>query len=144
MTEITIIIAVSSGIAAIFAAAAAFLSWKTQRQAFLHSVRPELVLEDWTRDGKALGDSESETTVSFGMIKNIGRGVALHASVSCFESSVEGGSERPLAVLSNFRIPVMAADASAPVPGHIHVFWRNVRPREDCDKFLPIHIHTSL
>jgi hypothetical protein len=61
--------AIWSAVAASFAALAAFLSFLTQRRNLLESVRPEIVLDGWTRISPGL---------RFTSIRNVGRGSALH------------------------------------------------------------------
>jgi len=83
--------AIWSAVAASFAALSAFLTMRIHRRNFIESVRPELVLEDWTRT------EQRSDTITFRRIRNVGRGPAFRIMLNCH---VEAGN-RPQAVCSS-------------------------------------------
>jgi len=63
-----------AAIAASFSAIAAIANWRQQRLNFLHSIRPELNLDDWKLTNL---DSNVATKITVGQVENLGRGPAL-------------------------------------------------------------------
>src|SRR5262245_47713927 len=61
-----------SAIAATASAVTAMLAMRIQRRNLLESVRPELVLDRWTRT------REPHDVIGVGVVRNVGKGVALN------------------------------------------------------------------
>lgn len=126
-----------SAVAASFSALASLLIMRIQRRSLLESVRPELVLTEWGREARGSTDSAHEV-ITIKAIRNVGRGVALNLHLLGFMQQVDN---RPTAVLSTTRIPVLAPNETAYLGGEIIVWWKNVPPSE-VPKFLPVTIKT--
>jgi hypothetical protein len=124
-----------SAIAATFAGLSSFLIMLIQRRNLLESVRPEIVLVGWGRRASGEGESAHEV-LSFKTVKNVGRGVALH--VMMISSKI--ADNRPVTMLSNMRVPVIAVNETIDLNGEIIVWWKNVKPAPDGHRFLPITI----
>ena len=62
-----------SAIAASAAAVSAFLLYRILRQELLESVRPQLVLTNWSRTTEGEGEQVHDV-IEFKRIKNVGRG----------------------------------------------------------------------
>lgn len=124
-----------SAIAATFAAISSLLIMLIQRRNLLESARPELVLVGWERHTRGEGQSTHEV-ISFKTVRNVGRGVALnvHVNSSHFEDNC------PVATLSTTRLPILAVNEANDVNGEITVWWKNVKPDAQGNKFLPIII----
>lgn len=119
-----------SAVAASFAALSSFLIFLIQRRNLLESVRPELILAEWTRTSENQVD-----VIGFQALSNVGRGAALHLNVHAYEAR----DNTPVAVMSNVRRPILAVNESANVEGRIIVWWKNVEAR-DGSKLLNITI----
>ena len=127
--------AIWSAVAASFAALSSFLIMLIHRRNLLESVRPELVLTGWARFAEGQGDSAHEV-IAFETLKNVGRGAALHVRLDAFHES----ANRPTAVLSTMRLPILAVNEACNVNGRIVVWWKNVEPTEAGFRHLPIRI----
>ena len=127
--------AIWSAIAASFAALSSFLILLIQRRNLLESVRPELVLTDWNRRVEGEGDAAHDR-ISFQTIRNVGRGAALHIHLSAAHMN----ENRPTAILSTVRLPILAADEASKVNGEIVVWWKNVNPDAQGRKHLSITV----
>jgi len=62
-----------SAIAASFSALSSFLIMLIHRRNLLESVRPELILDDWSRLAEGEGDTTHDVLV-FTAVRNVGRG----------------------------------------------------------------------
>jgi hypothetical protein len=118
--------AVWSTVAAALAALCSFLIWRTQRRNYLESVRPELMLSDWTytQDG-------GWTIPTFNTIRNIGRGAAFGITVSakgCSPGPPTATDIGLIAVLSTLQIATIPADETVEVDGQIRLAWGMVQP----------------
>lgn len=123
-----------SAIAATGSAAAALLMWRIQRRNLHESVRPELVLTDFSRRKEGSGKGAHEV-IRFSKIRNVGRGPALNIHMNI------DFSNPPTAVLATQRIPILAPNETMNIDGDIIVWWKNVPPHGDQkDKFLVIKI----
>jgi len=122
--------AIWSAVAASFAALSAFLTMRIHRRNFIESVRPELVLEDWTRT------EQRSDTITFRRIRNVGRGPAFRIMLNCH---VEAGN-RPQAVCSSRWVPLIAAGESIELEGDIHIWWDNVEAQPDGSKYLSVPV----
>jgi len=123
-----------SAIAATCAAVSSFLIFLVQRRNLLESVRPEIVLIGWSRYKRGNGDAAHEV-IAFQTIKNVGRGPALGVYIN-----LKGfGPERPTAVLSTKRLPILAAGESEESAGEIILWWKNVKENPQ-GKYLPLNI----
>ncbi len=67
---------VASAVAAGFSSMAAFTIMLIQRQSMIDSARPEIVLKDWTRETKNIGEKKYDI-VSFKKVLNAGKGLSL-------------------------------------------------------------------
>lgn len=106
-----------------------------QRRNFFEAVRPELVLIDWRRKTKGEGDSARDV-ISFGTIRNVGRGVALRLLIAAHEHR----GNRPTAGMRTRYIPILAPNESAPLnDGEIILWWKNV-PEETGTKIMRIDV----
>lgn len=111
-----------SAVAASFAALSSFLIMLIQRRNLLESVRPELVLTQWSRGSDGQGDSAHEY-VEFKKIRNVGRGAALHTMVTAHQDS----NGRPVAYLAHMiRIPILAANEEFDANGRIVIGPKNI------------------
>lgn len=126
--------AVWSAVAASFAALAAFLVMWIQRRTLLESARPELVLTGWTRRAQGQ-DNAAHEVIAFQTIRNVGRGAALHLHLHL--NAAETVGNRPTAVMSTARLPILAPDEPHDINGEIVVWWKNV-PDVQGGKYLPI------
>ena len=109
--------AIGSAIAAAFSALAAFLICRIERRHLLESIRPDIVLDGWTRAPR--GDDE---VIAFESVRNIGRGAAHHVLINCMHTV----NRRPTATLDTKRFPILAPNQTVNIPGEIRVCWRNV------------------
>ncbi len=128
--------AVWAAIAASFAALSSFLIMLIQKQALLESVRPELVLTGWNRQRQGNAESQHDV-ITFLKVKNVGRGVAFHVNVFSLTRMVQN---KPTAVMSNIRLPLIAPTEEAEVEGRILVRWKNIDGGDKGFKHLPIDI----
>lgn len=113
-----------SAVAASFAALSSFLIMLIQRRMLHESLRPEVVLDDWTRAVEGPAD-----TVVFSKIKNVGRGAAFNVMVSGFVNKT--ADNKPTSILSATRLPLVAPNESVDVKGEITIFWSNIEgPRK--------------
>ena len=106
---------------------------RIHRRNLIESIRPELVLEDWSRSD-VHGD-----TISFGKVRNVGRGPAFRVMLNCFDQI----GEAPVAVLNSTWVPLIAPGESVDIDGDIHVWWKNVAAGEDGSKHLTIRVEVS-
>jgi hypothetical protein len=120
--------AISAAIAAFFSALSSFLIWRVQRRNLLESVRPELVLEGWTREPNAL---------RFRSIKNYGRGTAFNPWFYGFR----GTAEQPRGVRSVGQLTVIPSNEAIDVAdGTISIWFTNTEP----DLFkIDLHVISS-
>lgn len=132
--------AIWSAVAASSAALASLLIMRIQRRSLLESVRPELVLTGWARAQRGEGTADHEV-IAFETIENVGRGAALHIGIGLGSLNMAG--DRPTAILSSTRIPILAASKSFDVRGEIHLWWQNVAANNTGHKCLPIKIRIS-
>jgi hypothetical protein len=128
--------AIASAIAAGFSAVSAFFAMRIQRPNLGESVRPELVLTDWSRT--STGDG-SEEILRFAGIKNVGRGTALHVVVSGSRTV----DNRPVFVTSTQRIAILAPNEAKPIDGRTLIAWQNVGPQSDGSKYLGLTIQIA-
>lgn len=113
-----------SAVAAIFAAISSFLTMLIHRRNLLESVRPELVLTDWSRSARGNTDTAHDV-ISFRSIRNIGRG----AAVNIIMPGTLSDADLPRASLSSRRIPILAVNETAEISGEIICWWKNVPGR---------------
>lgn len=123
-----------SAVAATFAALSSLLNVRIQRRNFLESVRPELVLEEWSRNPNKT-DPDKET-IHFRKIRNVGRGAALHVFIGADGKS--GAAQ--VAFMHQVGLPIIAPNDGAAVNGSIRIFWKDVVPNRDGQKFVTLHI----
>jgi hypothetical protein len=131
-------VAIWSAVIASFAALIAFLmmliSWRNR----LESVRPELVLLDWTRFEEGEGNIRHEI-ISFRKIRNAGRGTAFNVLVGDTKTD-----EFPTIHIPYFRTDVIAANEAVEVDGRVIVYWKNRTQKEgDAYKHANIMIPIS-
>ena len=124
-----------SAVAGWFAALIASLAWWIQRRNQLESVRPELVLDGWTRRAQGQGDAAHEV-IAFQTIRNVGRGAALHL----FLNAAEMAGNRPTAIMSMERLPILAPGETHDINGEITVWWKNVGSVDGKIKHLAISV----
>jgi len=106
-----------------------------QRWNLLESVRPELVLTGWARRAEGQGDAAHEV-IAFQTLRNVGRGVALNIILNAAHII----ANRPAAVLSTTRLPILAANEEKDLNGEIFVWWKSVEPGDRGYKYLPITV----
>ena len=123
--------AVWSAIAASFAALTAFLTMLIHRRNLIEAMRPELILEDWSRRQERHGD-----VVSFGRVRNVGRGPAFGVLLN----SSRDMNNPPQAAFSTTSWPVIAPGESVEVDGDIGVWWKNVPGADDSVKHLFVEL----
>ena len=126
--------AVWSAVAASFAALSSFLTMRIQRRNLLESARPEIVIDLWGRSNRGEDDSACEV-ITFGSLRNIGKGPALHVTLN---SSTMSG-DRPTSVLSTTRYTIIGPGETQRLTGEIIVWWKNVKDQTG-GKYLPITI----
>lgn len=127
--------AIWSAIAASFAALSSFSIMLIQRRNLLESVRPELALTGWTRRIEGQGDAAHEV-IAFQTLRNVGRGAAFHIVINAAHII----ANRPAAVLSTTRLPILATNETNDLNGEIVVWWKNVEPDSQGHKHLPITV----
>lgn len=126
--------AVWAAIAATCSAIAAVTMVVIQRRNLLESVRPELILEGWSRREEGAGDGWHEV-IAFDAIRNVGRGAALHVRI--FGEL----SDPPTALVPTFFNSILPAGETVPIAGHISVWWKNVvASADDRVKYLDLPI----
>ena len=125
--------AICSAVAAAFAAFTSFLMWRIARNSWHHSVRPEIVLTDWSRFKRVEGESLHEV-IKIEKIRNVGNGPALGVIPS---GKIDNP---PTAVLSADVIPILASDETLDYNGEIAIWWKNVKEEKTGGKILPIKI----
>jgi hypothetical protein len=119
--------AIWSAIAASFAAFSSFLVMRIQRRTLLESIRPELVLNGWSRRAEGQGDAAHEV-IAFQTLSNVGRGAAFQIMITITPNII---ANRPASVplLSPILIPILAVDKTNDLKnGGIIVYWKNVTP----------------
>ena len=126
--------AIWSAIAASAAAVSAFLLYLILRQELLESVRPQLVLTNWSRTTEGEGEQVHDV-IEFKRIKNVGRGAALHTRI------VPAELKHPPTVLMGMQsISVLGAGEDVEVDdGRIMLWWENAATMGP-SKMLPITI----
>jgi hypothetical protein len=123
-----------SAIAASFAALSSFLIYRMQLRNFRFSVRPDIVLENWSR---RKDENKNCEIISFTEIENIGSGTAQHIYINSFEKADD---DRPTYFMSTVREPVLAKEKKATVNAEISIFWRSVPINKTGSKHLSIKI----
>jgi hypothetical protein len=125
--------AIWSAVAASFAALSAFLSFLTQRRNLLESVRPEIVLEGWSRSFHGEGEAHHER-LRFATIRNVGRGSAFHVNIATLVPPKEPA---PTAISENVRLAIVPpSDERVLVEGDILLFWGNIPEHVPGRKYL--------
>jgi hypothetical protein len=122
-----------SAIAAFCSFGAAVMVVLIQRRNLIESVRPELVLTGLDRSIEGKNQSTREL-LHFKGIKNVGRGVAMQAIVTCDNVNAEGKS---LASGGSGLIPVVAVNEEVEADCEFSVWWNNVT---DSHKFMVVKI----
>ncbi len=127
--------AISSAVAAIFAALAALLTWRVHRSNLIAAVRPELMLLD-VRRAQLLTPTTSEI-IAFS-IRNLGRGHAFNIIITGeFKGEFK---DPPTAVVVTRWCAILAPNESMPVDGEILLYWSNAKPLDQGDKYLGFNI----
>jgi hypothetical protein len=127
-----------SAVAATCSALTAFFVMRIQRRNFLESVRPQIVLEEWSR----AKDSEPDA-LSFNAVRNVGKGVALHVHMNAgatTKGTVDRPSGAPRAAMSTARYPVLASNDRAELGCTILLFWQNAKSKDGGTKSIPLTI----
>jgi len=122
-----------SAVAAWFALLSSVAMLLIQRRNVLESVRPELVLVDWTRFAGGNGAAANYEVIAFKAIKNVGRGVAFHVRVDCAHEI----RQRSAVVVEPKVVPLLAVNEASNVGGEIVVWWSNVASTQEV-KGVPI------
>jgi hypothetical protein len=122
-----------SAIAAFGSLATTFMVMLIERRNLIESVRPELVLTGLDRSIEGKNQSTREF-IHFKGIKNVGRGVAMQAIVSCDNVNSEGKS---LASGGSGLIPVVAVNEEVEADCEFSIWWNNVT---DNQKFMVVKI----
>jgi len=120
-----------SAIAATLSAIAAFLLWRTEKQSFLHSARPEIVVAGWNRAPSATPDK-----VTFNTLENVGNGSALHIYMNIFSIADD---DRPMATMSTIRETLISPGSKVSINGEIAIWWNNIAGSPG-SKSLPINM----
>jgi hypothetical protein len=129
------IAAIWSAVAASFAALSSVLVMLIQRRSLLESARPELVLSGWSRKTVAQGDAPYEI-LRFERIRNVGKGSALQVVLNSSQIS----NNRPTAIMSTTRLPIIAPNEEQAIDGQITLWWKNVEPNRQGHKHLFVSI----
>lgn len=127
-----------SAVAATLAAASSFMIWRTQRRAFLESVRPELILTGFDRMNSGTGGSAHEV-IQVRAIRNVGRGAAFRVSI---RSSVFFG-KLPIAIMTSKRLPILSPGEAEEFAGEVVLWFRNAPGGEDVVKAIPFSIEIT-
>jgi hypothetical protein len=104
-----------SALAATCSAITAFLIWREQHKNLLESIRPELILADWSRESSDRGDS-----LFLGLIHNAGRGPALHVSINIL---YDLAGKAPAAVMGSVRLNIVRPGKDETVKAQVHLYW---------------------
>jgi len=120
--------------AASFSALSAFLIYRIQVANLRFSARPDIVLEKWER---GLVSGSSSERISFSELENIGNGTAQHIYINSFANNESKYSTYGMGTL---REPVLAKDKKVSVKGDIFIYWDNVEPQYDGQKYLGVKI----
>jgi hypothetical protein len=120
-----------SAVAATLSAFVAVMAWRIQLLNLRESVRPVLVLEEWRHREMKSGEVTYDE-VGFKAVRNVGRGVAMHVSVGA--GFMEGNC--PVATMQIVREPVIAAGDVFDVDGSVTIWWKNLKPHANGDKYL--------
>jgi hypothetical protein len=119
-------------VAASFAALSSFLIMLTQRRNLQESIRPELVLLDWSR--RAQGEEECEDDqapldlIDIRTLQNVGRGAAHRIEIEAYADD----RGQPTALLLLLSLPVLGADKCYSICSRIPIPWQNVKnPQQD-------------
>ena len=126
--------AVSSAIAAIFAAVAAYLSWRTQVHTLRHSFRPEITILGWTR---LTATENRPERLTFLKVKNSGRDTAGQVII---HASGMADDNRPTYASSSICVTGLAVGEEVSVEGEIAIFWRNVAQLSGVGKVLAVEV----
>ena len=129
--------AVWSAVAASFSALSAFLVMLIQRRNLMESVRPELILLDWTRE-KSGGTASIHEIITFRKIRNVGRGAAFNVSITETQTLKEG--DTPNVIIPGFRTAVIAPNESLDVAVMVGVAWKNIKSKGS----VPTHKSTFI
>ena len=99
----------------------------------MESLRPELVLLDWTRFEEGEGNNTHEI-ISFRKIRNAGRGAAFNVLIGDTQTV-----DFPTIHIRYFRIDVIAANETVDVDGKVIVWWKN-KPQKEGDPYKHANI----
>lgn len=110
-----------SAIAATCAAITSFLMYRIARRNWFEAVRPELVLDEWSRQTVGQGDTEHDE-IRFARLRNAGRGSALHVSIVTLGEP----GEFPVASVALTQVPILSPDEEKQIDGTLIVWWKNV------------------
>ena len=137
MPEYTLL-AILSVIATGFAAMAAFLSYKTQRDSFNHSAKPDIIinLDSFSRGTDSVLKAD---VITFSEIENIGNGTAQNIHI---RSIGHADDSRPTHHMQNTHFPVLAKGETIKFDAKIYIHWKHIPlPENDHKlKFLSIKI----
>jgi hypothetical protein len=110
-----------AAVAAIGSAVAAGFTWFEAQRSTRAAHRPEIVITSW----RYVHKNPSTSEIHFLQIRNVGPGVAMHATIS--GASVEADDGRPMAfVPSGTRGWAMAPGETLHVDGSATIAWNNV------------------
>jgi hypothetical protein len=114
--------AIWSALAGTFAAVISIFIFSIHRRNWLLSLKPELVLGDWSRSTRDIGGVLYDQ-ISFKKIKNVGRGIALHVYV------LAGGQngDPPTHTGPMLRYSIIGPGEEFPADGDITLLWPNMK-----------------
>jgi hypothetical protein len=119
-----------SAIAASAAAISSLLTYFVHRRNMLDAARPELLLDDWALEPTERGSAY----VTFGSIRNVGKGAALHTMVTG-----PAPGDRPGALVGLENVAIIPPGEAVATNGRVVLFWKNVAPSPS-GRLLPITI----
>jgi hypothetical protein len=109
-----------AALAAGFSAIASFLIWRIQRSNLLESVRPELVLLDWSRETQGdLQTYNSRAVIAFPRIKNVGRGAAFNVWLNVYPHIGDRYTAQTI------RLPIIAVNEEVALADGRIIVWFN-------------------
>ena len=121
-----------AAIAAGFSGFSSFMIWRVQRQNFLESIKPELVIEGWARQaGKVAG----QEVLYLDVIRNVGKGPAHRVFVSSYQQT----EDAPVCIMDSIWVPIIPAGESHEAFGKIELFWNNVQLIEGF-KYMSVNV----
>lgn len=126
--------AISSAVAAIFAAVAAYLSWRTQVHTLRHSFRPEIAIDGWSR---VTATEHRPERILFFRLKSRGTDTARQLIIN---ASRVADNNRLTYVSTSISLAGLAADVEVPVEGEIAIFWRHFAQQSTGGKILPVEV----